>query len=104
MRKKICIIEPDNQFRDQLREIFQAEDYQVEDHPNAYPLFDVNRSWPELFVIDIELSGINGLELCRWIKNQEETQFIPVVLLCGSPELEVLARDAKADACLLKPI
>lgn len=104
MEKRICIIETDDALRGLLKEVLQTEGFEVEDFCNAYPLFEVNRKWPDLFLIEIDLESINGLEICRWIKTHEETQHIPVVLICGSPELEVLANDAKADGYISKPI
>jgi len=104
MDRKICIIETDDGLRGLLKTTLQDEGYDVEDFSNAYPLFEVSRDWPDLFLIEIELESINGLEICRWIKTHQETQHIPVVLICGSPELEVLANDAKADGFISKPI
>lgn len=104
MEKKVCIIETDDNLRLLLQASLSADGYQVEALSNAYPLFEVSRNWPDVFLIEIELESINGLEICRWIKSQEETMNIPVILISGSPELDVLAGDSRADNCISKPI
>src|SRR5688572_20463847 len=104
MKKKICIIETDDALRHLLQASLSDDGYQVEALSNAYPLFEVSRMWPDIFLIEIELESINGLEICRWIKNQEETMNIPVILISGSPELDVLAHDSRADSCISKPV
>ena len=38
---------------------------------------------PELFLLDIELPGINGYEVCRMIKDTPEWKNIPVIFLSG---------------------
>jgi DNA-binding response OmpR family regulator len=104
MKKKVCIIETDDALRHLLQASLSDDGYQVEALSNAYPLFEVSRMWPDVFLIEIELESINGLEICRWIKNQEETMNIPVILISGSPELDVLAHDSRADSCISKPV
>ena len=104
MKKKVCIIETDDDLRLLLQESLSEDGYQVEALSNAYPLFEVSRKWPDVFLIEIELESINGLEICRWIKSQEETMNIPVILISGSPELDVLANDSRADSCISKPV
>jgi CheY-like chemotaxis protein len=39
---------------------------------------------PDLFIIDKQLSGIDGLELCRFLKAQEATRNIPVIIISAS--------------------
>jgi DNA-binding response OmpR family regulator len=104
MKKKVCLIETDDDLRLLLQESLSEDGYQVEAISNAYPLFEVSRNWPDVFLIEIELESINGLEICRWIKNQEETMNIPVILISGSPELDVLANDSRADGFISKPV
>lgn len=104
MKKKVCIIETNSSLRQVLKSSLEGDGYEVEAISNAYPLFEVNRTWPDVFLIEIELESINGLEICRWIKSQAETSHIPVILISGSPELDVLAHDSRADGCISKPI
>jgi CheY-like chemotaxis protein len=60
---------------------------------------------PDLVMADVNMPGLNGYEVCRIIKNTDETRDIPVILLVGSfePFSETEAKEAGADDFLTKP-
>ncbi len=42
---------------------------------------------PDLILLDIDMPGINGLEVCQRLKRDKELQHIPVIFLTGSENL-----------------
>jgi DNA-binding response OmpR family regulator len=58
---------------------------------------------PNLFLIDRLLSGMDGLELCRQLKQDESMKNIPVVMISAAPGIDILSRDAGADDYVEKP-
>jgi twitching motility two-component system response regulator PilG len=60
---------------------------------------------PDLILLDITLPGMDGLDLCRVIKENKTTQHIPVVMLSGNDEVfdKVLGRLAGAADYITKP-
>lgn len=60
---------------------------------------------PDLVMADVNMPGKSGYEVCRLIKNTDETRNIPVILLVGSfePFDETEAKEAGADDFLTKP-
>jgi DNA-binding response OmpR family regulator len=75
----------------------------VGDGDSALRKFD--EFMPDLVMADVNMPGKNGYEVCRLIKQTEETRNIPVILLVGSfePFDETEAKDAGADDFLTKP-
>ncbi len=75
----------------------------VGDGDSAMRKFD--EFMPDLVMADVNMPGLNGYEVCRIIKQTEETQNIPVILLVGSfePFDEAEAKGAGADDFLTKP-
>ena len=57
---------------------------------------------PDLIVIDYRLPDISGAEVCRRLRNDPETEALPVIAVTGSPE-ELRKDGCSADAVLAKP-
>jgi len=64
------------------------------------------RMKPDLILLDIMMPGMDGIEVCRKIKSDPETQAIPVVFLTarGDEKSEITGLDLGADDYLFKPI
>jgi adenylate cyclase len=59
---------------------------------------------PDLVLLDIQMPGMNGFEVCRRIREDPATRFLPVVLVTASDtEVRVNAIEAEADDFITKP-
>jgi CheY-like chemotaxis protein len=78
--EKILLVE-DNAVNRRLAEfLLRSQGYHVREAANAQEAFDlIRRERPDLIVMDIQLSGMDGLEVTRKIKAQPEMTEIPVV-------------------------
>lgn len=64
------------------------------------------RPRPDLLLLDLQLPGIDGLEVCRRLKADEASRDIPVIVVTGrsDEETETQALDAGAVDFISKPI
>jgi DNA-binding response OmpR family regulator len=63
------------------------------------------KSWkPNIVLTDVNMPGVSGPDICKWIKVRMDTQEVPVVLFSDLPDpiLEAVARAAGADGFLSK--
>ncbi len=61
---------------------------------------------PDLIVMDIQLPEVSGLDITRWLKDDERTQHIPVLAVTAFAMRtdEMLVREAGCEGYLSKPI
>jgi putative two-component system response regulator len=61
---------------------------------------------PDLVLLDLMMPKISGFEICRSIKQNKDTQFIPVIVITALQELDdkLKAIELGADDFLVKPI
>ena len=58
---------------------------------------------PDLILLDIWMSGVDGREICKLLKADLKTSHIPVLLFSASTKLCLSATEAGADDYLEKP-
>ncbi|MBN1818227.1 MAG: response regulator transcription factor [Sedimentisphaerales bacterium] len=63
------------------------------------------REKPDLIVLDLMLPGIDGLDVCRFLKAEEDTKDIPILMLSARGEEDdvALGMEMGADDYILKP-
>ena len=95
--------EDDPGIQDSARLIFERAGYRITIFPNGDPLLSGAFDIPDIFILDKQLSGVDGLDICRHLKSMAATARIPVIILSASPQIVRLAELAGADAALEKP-
>jgi response regulator RpfG family c-di-GMP phosphodiesterase len=102
---RILLVDDDSGLRALLRATFETADIVVDEADSAATARDLIRlGHPDVVVLDVLMPGVDGLSLCRELKDAPETKHIGVVLLTGSDVAgEGDAREAGADAYLRKP-
>lgn len=64
------------------------------------------QSCPDLLLLDYEMPGINGIELCRIIRADQRWQHLPIMFLSANQDSEIIhqAYQAGADDYITKPL
>lgn len=65
----------------------------------------VSKKKPELIILDLMLPGVDGLEVCRELKRNDQTSSIPVIMLTAKGEESdiVIGLELGADDYITKP-
>jgi DNA-binding response OmpR family regulator len=103
MKKKILVTDDDSGVQDIFKLIFERAGYEVMVYGEAHSIFQNKFTRPDLFLLDKQLSGQDGLEVCQFLKSQSDTKDIPVIIISATPGISKMAMDAGADDFLEKP-
>jgi response regulator RpfG family c-di-GMP phosphodiesterase len=102
---RILLVDDDAGLRALLRTTFEAVDVELEEADNAASAAGaLERTRPDVVLLDVRMPGMDGLELCRRIKGSQDTKDIAVVLLTGSNgDTQAEGEAAGCDAFMRKP-
>jgi DNA-binding response OmpR family regulator len=103
MQLCICIIEDDEGIQDVLNIILRKAGYKTEIFSDGRAILENNYSIPDLFLIDKQLSGSDGLSICRHLKGRRDTKAIPVILMSAYPNIREFSILAGANDFIEKP-
>ena len=90
-----------------LRLLLAAESYEVRTADGAEEAITILEDFrPRLILMDLQMPGMNGFELTRWLKADAETRDIIIVALTAYAMKgdEEKAREAGCDGYVSKPI
>jgi len=104
--KNILVVEDDLDIRELIsfnlanegHEVFEANDGEV-------GIDKARNNNPDLILLDLMLPGIQGLDVCRIIKSDQETKEIPIIMVTalGQEEDIVKGLETGADDYITKP-
>lgn len=101
---KILIAEDDDHTRDALREVLTMEGYEVIAASDGLQAVDFFRAeGPDFVCLDVMMPGLNGYEVCKQIRRQDEK--VPILFLTAKAEEidTVLGLELGADDYMTKP-
>lgn len=105
LSKKILIVEDNNEFRSYLKSELSQYYTVFEAIDGLKGEIEAIDKEPDVIITDLMMPGINGIELCKRIKNNIEISHIPVILLTAHNDIEFEKQGYKegADAYISKP-
>ena len=103
MSKKIVLVEDDHDTCRLIENAFVTAGYQVESLHEGKSIIDQHFQLPDLFILDNTIPTIDGIALCKYLKIQQKTKSIPVIMISGNHLLETKAMKAGASVFIAKP-
>ena len=106
MAKKILLVEDEERLVANLADKLRAEGYEV------VTALDGETGWTlargdsyDLIVLDIMLPGLDGLSLCRMIRNDSKASEVPIIMLTarGTEVDKIVGLESGADDYIVKP-
>lgn len=105
--RKVLVVDDEEPILELLKYNLEKEGYRVETALNGAKGLDIARKFhPDLVLLDIMMPGMDGVEMCRRLRETPEGQRTFVIFLTARSEeySEVAAFDVGADDYITKPI
>lgn len=104
--KKILLVEDDEKLTANLSDKLRAEGYDVFTAPDGDTGWELARADSfDLIVLDIMLPKLDGISLCRLIRNVPDSEYVPIIMLTarGTENDKIHGLETGADDYIVKP-
>lgn len=104
---RILVVDDDALARRSVRAMLEHGFYQVETAAGGEEALALLPTYkPELVLLDIQMPGMDGLEVCRRIRERPNGELLPIIFLTADerPDIHSLAFQSKGDDFLRKPV
>ncbi len=105
-RERILVVDDEEDILELVRFNLSKEGYQAICAETGERAAEIARSeMPDLIVLDLMLPGMDGLEVAKFLKNNPETESIPIVMLTAKGEESdvITGLELGADDYVIKP-
>ena len=102
---KVLVIDDDKDLLDIVQSLLTKRGFDVETDDNWQNGFEKIREFePQIILLDVFLSGIDGLDICKQLKAHPFTSHIPIVIFSAYPRIaESVIYEYGADDFIAKP-
>src|SRR5215467_9970967 len=102
-RSRILVVDDETQITRVLKTTLSTQGYEVKTAADGESGLQAVFDWlPDLVITDLSMPGMNGVELCRAVRERSQ---VPVIVLSvrGEEKTKIEALDAGADDYVTKP-
>ena len=98
------LVDDDHDLRTMIRLMLEYKGFEVISPEKIGRIKDIpGAGIVDLIIMDMLLSGLNGLDICADLKNDNETKHIPVIMISAHPNAREACLNAGADDFISKP-
>jgi class 3 adenylate cyclase len=105
-RSRILVADDNSLGRQMISDIITAMGHEVTTAPDGpSALLAARAQMPDLIILDVDMPGMTGFEVCRMMRSDDATSRIPIIMLTALQDTEdrVYGLDIGADDYLTKP-
>ena len=108
-RRSVLVVDDDPNIREIVRRLLNGmdEDMHVAEASDGYEAgIKIGSLQPDLVIMDVMMPRVDGISLCKSIRENPKTETIKVLAITAFPEQDNVKKmyDAGADLCLIKPL
>ena len=101
---RILVVDDDPGILDSMEIALMLQDYAVETTTKGEETFSKIGSFkPDLILMDVYLSGMDGRDICKQIKEDDKTKHIPVIIFSANRSMKEVFEESGANDFIGKP-
>lgn len=101
--KKILVVDDDPAILEVIKIILEENEYEVKTSQDGKIFGEIKKNPPDLILLDVLLSGIDGRNITRDLKKDKNTKKIPIVMISAHPSADKTVFKAGANDFVAKP-
>jgi DNA-binding response OmpR family regulator len=102
--KRVLLVDDDPDILEALELLMVSKGFETEKVSSGKEVYKKIKEFkPNLVLLDVLLSGMDGRDICKKLKSQDETKKIPVVMISAHPAASKSIIECGAEDFLAKP-
>jgi CheY-like chemotaxis protein len=102
-KKRVLIADDDSAILEVVQLILEDAGYTAVTAVSGEAIYKMEKDFPDLILLDIWMSGTDGRDICTYVKKNERTRNIPIIMVSANKNTKKIAREVGADDFLTKP-
>lgn len=105
-KRKVLVVDDEPDILKVMKDMLESEDFKTTTAKNATEAFKKVKDFqPDLIILDLKLPGMDGLEICKKIKSEQQSSHISIIILSTKSEEsdKVVGLELGADDYVTKP-
>lgn len=106
MKHAVLLVDDEETIRTMLRMVLELTGFQVfEASDGVQALEQVHTHRPDIMILDVMMPRMDGLTVCRLLREKNETADLPIIIFSGKAQEEAVREGLAAGAShyLIKP-
>ncbi len=102
--KRVFIADDEVDILDILSLMLKTRGYEVTASSNPNTVFEIGEdALPDIILLDIWMTGQDGRDICKQLKNNPLTEHIPVIFISANSNIEEITTECNAQGYIAKP-
>ncbi len=103
IKKKVLVADDDTAILEVVTYMLEDAGYDVKTTVDEQTEAMAQQYVPNVILLDIWMSGMDGRKICKSLKTHKSTKHIPIIMISANKDTKKFAKESGADSFLAKP-